>query len=111
VSACCWPRWRETVNTGPCRTGPWRTGHWLRRGTLWLWTYVICATYRAKLIPLYGGYSGRPVRLLEILRWYTGSFREISGMLASTAMIPPAALWLLTAEVIVTAVALAVRLS
>jgi hypothetical protein len=88
-----------------------RTGHWLRRGTLWLWTYVICATYVARLIPLYGGYAGRPVRAIEILRWYTGSFREISGMLATTALIPPAALWVLTAAVVVTGVALAVRLS
>jgi hypothetical protein len=88
-----------------------RTGNWLRLGTLWLWTYVICATYVAKLIPLYGGYAGRPVRLIEIVRWYTGSFRGIYGMLATTAMISPAVLFLLTAAVVATAVALAVRLS
>src|SRR5450432_1656021 len=90
---------------GMARSG--RTGHWVRRGTLWLWTYVICATYVAKLIPLYGGYAGRPVRPIEMLRWYAGSFREISGMLATTAMMPPAALFALTAAVVVTAVALA----
>lgn len=88
-----------------------RAAHWLRLVLLWLWTYVICATYVAKLIPLYGGYAGRPVRLIEMLRWYTGSFHQIYGMLATTAMIPPAALFLLTAAVVVTAVALAVWLS
>jgi hypothetical protein len=94
---------------GMARRG--RTGNWLRLGALWLWTYVICATYVAKLIPMYGGYAGRPVRLVEMLRWYTGSFREISGILATTAMMPPAALFALTAVVVAMAVTLAARLS
>ena len=88
-----------------------RPGNWLRRAMLWLWTYVICATYVAKLIPLYGGYAGRPVRLVELMRWYSGGFREISAILATTAMIPPAALFALTAVVVVMAVALAQQLS
>jgi len=95
--------------TGMARSG--RAGHWLRLGILWLWAYVIAATYVAKLIPLYGGYGGRPVRLIELLRWYRGGFREIGGILSTTAMISPAALWLLTAMVVTIAVALAARLS
>jgi hypothetical protein len=88
-----------------------RAGNWLRRAVLFLWTYVICATYVAKLIPLYGGYAGRPVRLIELVRWYGTSFREISSILATTAMIPPAALFALTAAVVGLALALAVRLA
>jgi len=94
---------------GMARSG--RAGEWVRRGMLWLWTYVICATYVAKLIPLYGGYAGRPVRLIEMLRWYGGGFRQIYGMLATTAMMPPAALFALTAAVVAMGTVLAVRLS
>src|SRR5262249_29141406 len=39
------------------------TGRWMRAAMCAVWAYVICATYIAKLIPLYGGYAGRPVRL------------------------------------------------
>lgn len=95
--------------SGMARSG--RTGHFLRLGILWLWTYVIAATYVAKLIPLYGGYAGRPVRLVEIFRWYRGGFREICGILSTTAMISPFALFLLTAAVVVAGVVLAGRLS
>ncbi len=93
---------------GMLRAG--RAGHVLRIAMLWLWTYMISATYVAKLIPLYGGYSGRPVRPIEIARWYTGSFRQINDVLGTTAIISPAALFILTASVVAAAVFLAWRL-
>jgi hypothetical protein len=84
-----------------------RLGRYLRVAMCVLWTYVICATYLAKLIPLYGGYAGRPVRLAAIVRWYTGSSRELWEVLGTTAMAPPAMIFGLTAVIVVAAVALA----
>ena len=94
---------------GMARAG--RIGEWLRRGMLWLWTYVICATYVAKLIPLYGGYAARPVRFLEMLRWYGGSFSEIASILNTAALLPATVLLALTAAVVVAGASLAARLS
>jgi hypothetical protein len=90
---------------GLARSG--RPGRYLRIATCALWAYVISATYLAKLIPLYGGYAGRPVRLAEIVRWYTGSSAELQDILRTTALAPPAWIFTLTAAVVVFAVALA----
>ena len=86
-------------------------GRLLRTVMCGLWAYVIIATYIAKLIPLYGGYSGRPARLMELVRWYTGSFPQIREILATTAMIPPPALFALTTLVAGISVLLAWRIT
>jgi hypothetical protein len=90
---------------GFARSG--RPGRYLRIATCALWAYVISATYVAKLIPMYGGYAGRPVRLAEIVRWYTGSSHELWEILGTTAMAPPAMIFVLAAAVVVLAFALA----
>ena len=82
----------------------------LRAAMCCLWAYVICATYIAKLVPLYGGYSGRPARLPELARWYTTQFPQIRDILATTAMIPPSALFVLTVLVAAASIALAAQL-
>jgi hypothetical protein len=72
-----------------------------------LWTYVISATYVAKLLPLYGGYEGS-ARLGALLRWYgTGSAGEI---LSTTSLAPASVLYALTAVVVAGAVALGMAL-
>jgi hypothetical protein len=86
-------------------------GRIIRVAWCWLWAYVISATYVAKLIPMYGGYAGRPVRFLEIARWYASSLPQIGEVLAHTALISPAAIFALTVCVVIAAFALAWRLT
>jgi hypothetical protein len=64
--------------------------------------YIICATYLAKLIPVYAGNSGRPAHLAELARWYTHSY---PGMLDTTALVSPAWILTLTIAVVLSAVA------
>jgi hypothetical protein len=90
---------------GLARSG--RAGALLRSVMCCLWAYVICATYVAKLIPMYGGYGGGPVRMAAIAGWYAGSLPRISEVLANTAMISPGALFMLTGGVIGGAVTIA----
>ena len=94
---------------GLARSG--RAGSLLRGAMCWLWAYVICATYVAKLVPMYGGYGSGPARLAEIARWYWGSLPRIREALSTTAMISPTALFVLTGCVVIAAVTLAWRLS
>jgi hypothetical protein len=84
---------------GMARSG--RAGAALRIATVSLWTYVICATWLAKLVPLYGGYSGR-TSVANLWRWYTTESPDI----AQIALMPAAALWTLIAISVVAAVAL-----
>ena len=67
------------------------------------WGYVLVATWWLKLIPLYGGYSGR-VHLPELAAWY------LSGrqMLADTALVHPEAVLAMAAASTLAAVGLAV---
>jgi hypothetical protein len=82
----------------------------LRVAMCCLWAYVISASYIAKLIPMYGGYGSGPARLAGLVRWYTGSFPQIRDILATTAMVSPLAIFLLTALVAATSIALAAQL-
>ena len=38
--------------------------------TIVLWSYVMAATYVAKLIPLYGGFASAHSRVSELVGWY-----------------------------------------
>ena len=91
--------------TGFARAGPW--GWWLRAATLALWTYVICATYWAKLIPLYGGYGGRNATLPRLFRWYAGGLAALSNV----APAPAAAICVLAGATTIGAVALCWRIT
>ena len=88
-----------------------RIGDSLRIAMLALWTYVIIATYFVKLIPLYAGYPSGAVRAAELFRWYSASWREANAILATVALMPPAAIWLLAGSVAIAAVSLAIVLS
>lgn len=88
-----------------------RTGRIVHILMLCCWSYVISATYVAKLIPLYAGYTGERIRLLELVRWYTHSWDRIHRTLADTALLPPSLIWVLAALVIALALSMAVVLS
>jgi hypothetical protein len=76
-----------------------------------LWMYISVATYIAKLIPLYGGYPGGRSTLREILRWYTSHSADLTSMLSTISLAPPAMIYIETAVVTGLAIALGIRLT
>lgn len=94
---------------GPYRGG--RLGQGVRSAMIWMWAYVICATYVAKLIPLYSGFSGERTDLTELWRWYTGPLERLSDALGMVALVPASVVLWLTTGVVTMALGLAVRLS
>jgi hypothetical protein len=49
---------------------------------------MLCATYFAKLIPLYAGYPAGPVRLLPLIEWYATRTKDLAGTLSLLALLP-----------------------
>jgi hypothetical protein len=94
---------------GLARSG--RVGRVVGVAMLWLWFYVMCATYVAKLIPFYSGYPEGSVRLVALMRWYGNWFAESSGKLTLTAMVSAGPIVVMTAAVIAIGLVIAVRVS
>jgi hypothetical protein len=81
-----------------------RLGRALAAAAIWLWSYVICATYWLKLIPLYAGYPSAQAQPARLFRWYTGEF---PAALDTTALMGSGTVLLLAALVVVTTLGLA----
>jgi len=75
-----------------------------------LWTYIAIATYLAKLIPLYGGYTEGRSTLRQLLHWYASRGADLTSMLSTISLAPPAAIYLESAVVTGLALTLAVHL-
>jgi hypothetical protein len=88
-----------------------RLGSVLRLAILWLWAYVIAATYGAKLVPFYAGFTTSQARLADLPGWWEHLFTGSYGTLDTAALLPPGALLLMTAAVVTAAVTLAAMLS
>jgi hypothetical protein len=88
-----------------------RIGRPLGIATCLLWMYICIATYIAKLIPLYGGYSEGRTTLSGLLTWYATRTAELTSMLSTISLAPPTLIYLETAAVTGLAIALAVRLT
>jgi hypothetical protein len=88
-----------------------RIGRPLGIATCLLWMYIAIATYIAKLIPLYGGYPEGRTTLSGLLHWYATRGPQLTGMLATISLAPPALIYLETAAVTGLAITLAVRLT
>jgi hypothetical protein len=73
--------------------------------------YIVSATYWAKLIPLYAGYSEGRTTLIRLLPWYRRNFHALLADPSATAMLRPGPVLALAAVVAVSAIALAVVLS
>lgn len=93
---------------GLARSGVW--GRLLTTLMLGLWTYVIGATYLAKLIPLYGGYPPESARPGALLSWYLRDWERMRDILATTCMTDPNTLFVLTAATLAVALLLCVLL-
>jgi len=70
---------------------------------LGLWTWVIGATYLAKLIPLYGGYAPERARFSALLDWYVRDWARLRDILATTCTTDPNTLFALTAATLAAA--------
>jgi 4-amino-4-deoxy-L-arabinose transferase-like glycosyltransferase len=77
-----------------------RAGRWLAGFAAILWTYVISATYVAKLIPLYGGYEQGKTTLKALVQWYATGQGRAREILAVTALGSPEAILSLVVVVI-----------
>ena len=103
-----WPAAAGLLMLGVSRAG--RRGRWIGIAIVGLWTYVIVATYIAKLIPLYAGLSDGRTRLADLPRWYGGLISGSAGTLATTALMQPAAILALALLVGLAASAMAARI-
>ena len=85
-----------------------RVGKGIGIAAIWLWSYVICATYWLKLIPLYAGYPSPQAQPAKLFRWYT---QEFPAALDTTALIGSRTVLVLTIAVTLTTLGLAGWLS
>jgi hypothetical protein len=88
-----------------------RIGRPLAIATCLISMYVCIATYIAKLIPLYGGYPEGRSTLSGLLHWYATRGAELTSMLSTISLAPPALIYLETAAVTGLAITLAARLT
>ena len=77
-----------------------RLGRWIAMGSAVLWGYILAATYVAKLIPLYGGFTGGRSTLRDLGAWYLSDWSRTSDILNTTAMVPAAVLLTLLATLL-----------
>jgi hypothetical protein len=77
-----------------------KPGRYLVSAGILLWGYVLAATYLAKLIPLYGGFSGGRSTLREIVEWYAHDWPRTSDILSTTALMATAGLVVLLTVVL-----------
>jgi hypothetical protein len=87
-----------------------RIGAVLRLAMVWLWAYVIVATYVAKLVPLYAGLTQDRAHFSELPAWYA-RLAGGGGGLDSTALLSTGFLLVLTALVAGSAFGLSAWLS
>ena len=59
-----------------------------------LWTYLLLATYWAKLIPLYGGFPEARARPRQLWEWYVHAAAERESILRTLCLAPPSVLWI-----------------
>jgi hypothetical protein len=75
-----------------------------------LWTYLLLATYWAKLIPLYGGFPETRSRPRQLWEWYVHGAAERESILKTLCLAPPSVLWILIAGASVLSVVLCITL-
>ena len=83
-----------------------RPGSLLAAANVVVWGYVLAATYVAKLIPLYGGFSEGRSTLRDVFHWYSTDWSRTSEILNTTALLGAHALVALLAGVLLTLLAL-----
>ncbi len=76
-----------------------------------VWTYLILATYYAKLLPLYAGLTDGRTTLRRLIDWYAASSTQIGANLRTTALLAPEWIYALLALVSVLAIGLCVSIA
>ena len=90
--------------TGLARSG--RLGRLIAALMVCLWGYVMAATYVAKLIPQYGGWTEGSVRLASLMRWYLSDGGRIADILATATLARPGIIFGLTLVVVLLSAAI-----
>jgi hypothetical protein len=75
-----------------------------------LWTYVRCASYLFKLIPLYGGYPGARSNIGPVVDWYKQAMADSFNRLGDVALLSPVAVLTLTVITILLCLTISVEL-
>jgi hypothetical protein len=75
-------------------------GKWIGAATVLLWTYVAAASWLAKLVPLYGGFTDPHARPSQLLNWYLHAAAQRDSVLANLCPAPLPMIYLLLAIVI-----------
>jgi hypothetical protein len=70
---------------GACRFAP-RLTRVVAALMVWVWAYVISATYLLKLIPMYGGWGQGPVRLRTLIGWYDSESTHMAEILGNVSL-------------------------
>jgi hypothetical protein len=70
------------------------------------WGYLLAATYLAKLLPMYSGFSQPRARIRELWNWYLHSSAQRRDILDTLSLVNPGALMLTIGAVVLLDVAL-----
>lgn len=87
-----------TAFLGLSRVEPF--GRWAAAATILLWAYVLCATYLAKLLPLYGGLAEGRAHFGDLYSWYLDHGAERDAILGTTSLAGPPFLYAMAGAVI-----------
>ncbi len=90
--------------------GAGRWGRAIAACIVGVWTYLILATYYAKLLPLYAGLADGRTTLRGLIKWYTASGTQCSANLRTTALLAPEWIYALLVLISVLALSLCVLL-
>jgi 4-amino-4-deoxy-L-arabinose transferase-like glycosyltransferase len=88
-----------------------RWGGTVARLTVLLWGYVLATTYVAKLIPMYGGFSGSRAHLPDLWAWYLNDGARRDAIFGTLCLVSPSVLWGVVCAVILLDAVLCVRLA
>lgn len=92
------------VFSGFSNGGRW--GNLLAAASVFLWGYVLAATFLLKLIPLYGGFAAPRPRLADLWRWYMEQGDSRDAVLRTLSLSSPPVIWSLTGAALIVGLAL-----
>lgn len=88
-----------------------RFARWLALSIVWLWTYAIAATWLAKFIPFYAGFSDGRTRLADLPHWYAQLIAGSAGALDTVSLLSSRTVLAMAAVACLCAVVLAVQIA
>lgn len=102
-----WPAAVLLAMLGLSRDGS--LAHYVAISIVWLWTYAIAATWLAKFIPFYAGFSDGRTHLADLPGWYAQLITGSAGALDTVSLLRSSTLLALAASACLFAAILAAR--